>query len=84
MQANDSALPTVGGRIRTLRESQEWTLTAFAQSVGVSKGHLSKIETGHQMPKVVVLLAISEELGVPMNALLGGIRKPSTKRNKGK
>ncbi len=40
----------LGGRIRKLRKAQERTLDSLAQEVGLTKGYLSKVETGRQTP----------------------------------
>ena len=63
-------MSTVGSRIRHLREQDGQTLMAFAERLGLSKGHLSKIETDQQMPRLGMLVLIAAELDVPIAALI--------------
>jgi transcriptional regulator with XRE-family HTH domain len=59
----------VGSRIRSLREAQGVTLSAFAKSVGVSAGLVSQVERGLTDPSLDTLRRIAQALQVPMFSL---------------
>jgi transcriptional regulator with XRE-family HTH domain len=61
----------VGRRIRELR-GFDMTQAEFARRVGVTQGHLSRLERGEKEPGAGVLLAISREFGKSMDWLLTG------------
>jgi transcriptional regulator with XRE-family HTH domain len=61
----------VGRRIRELR-GFDMTQAEFARRVGVTQGHLSRLERGEKEPGAGVLLAISREFGKSVDWLLTG------------
>lgn len=61
----------VGRRIRKLR-GFDMTQAEFARRVGVTQGHLSRLERGEKEPGAGVLLAISREFGKSVDWLLTG------------
>ena len=61
----------VGRRIRELR-GFDMTQAEFARRVGVTQGHLSRLERGEKEPGAAVLLAISQEFGKSVDWLLTG------------
>ena len=61
----------VGRRIRELR-GFDMTQAEFAQRVGVTQGHLSRLERGEKEPGAGVLFAISHEFGKSVDWLLTG------------
>ena len=61
----------VGRRIRELR-GFDMTQAEFARRVGVTQGHLSRLERGEKEPGAGVLLAISQEFGKSVDWLLTG------------
>lgn len=63
---------TLARRLRTHRMHQHMTASALAQTVGISKAMLSKIESAERMPSVPVLLALAEGLGIGLADLFGG------------
>jgi transcriptional regulator with XRE-family HTH domain len=63
---------TLARRLRTHRMHQHMTASALAQTVGISKAMLSKIESAERMPSVPVLLALAEGLGIELSDLFGG------------
>jgi transcriptional regulator with XRE-family HTH domain len=63
---------TLARRLRTHRMHQHMTASALAQTVGISKAMLSKIESAERMPSVPVLLALAEGLGIGLSDLFGG------------
>ncbi|WP_446744467.1 helix-turn-helix domain-containing protein [Silvibacterium acidisoli] len=62
---------SVPSRIRHLRRKNGLTLEALAGSVGIHKGHLSRIETGEKAPSLATLEAIARALRVGMAELFG-------------
>jgi transcriptional regulator with XRE-family HTH domain len=61
----------VGQRIRELR-GLHITQAEFAARIGVSQGHLSRIEHGETEPGAQILLKISREFGKSIEWLLTG------------
>jgi transcriptional regulator with XRE-family HTH domain len=45
------------------------TLTGVAQSIGISKSTLSRLETGQRRPTLELLLALSQTYRVPLDDL---------------
>ena len=62
---------SVPARIRTLRRRNGLTIEALAASVGIHKGHLSRIERGEKSPSLATLEAIARSLGVGMAQIFG-------------
>ena len=63
---------SVGRRIRELR-GFDMTQAEFASRIGITQGHLSRLERGEKEPGAAVLLAISQEVGKSVDWLLTGI-----------
>jgi transcriptional regulator with XRE-family HTH domain len=66
-----TALDQVGGRLRRIRTQRRLTLTAVADSTGISKSTLSRLETGQRRPTLELLLALSQAYRVPLDDLVG-------------
>lgn len=60
----------VGERIRLLRTSQNRTLQEVADSCGLSKSMISKIENDKTVPSVATLVKIAQTLGTNISQLL--------------
>jgi transcriptional regulator with XRE-family HTH domain len=69
----------VGRRIRELR-GFDMTQAEFARRVGVTQGHLSRLERGEKEPGAGVLLAISQEFGKSVDWLLTGKKHGEPKK----
>jgi transcriptional regulator with XRE-family HTH domain len=67
----DSALASIGESLRAVREQQGLTLEEAAALSGVSKSHLSRLESSERQPSVSSLLALSAAFGVTVGALFG-------------
>jgi transcriptional regulator with XRE-family HTH domain len=65
-----AALDQVGPRLKRLRTRRKLTLTAVAESTGISKSTLSRLETGHRRPTLELLLALSHVYRVPLDDLV--------------
>jgi transcriptional regulator with XRE-family HTH domain len=66
-----AALSVIGASLRAAREQRGLTLEQAAELSGLSKSHLSRLESSDRQPSVAALLSLSDALGVPMSALLG-------------
>jgi transcriptional regulator with XRE-family HTH domain len=64
------ALDQVGTRLRRLRIQRRLTLTGVAESTGISKSTLSRLETGSRRPTLELLLALSHAYRVPLDDLV--------------
>ena len=69
----------MGRRIRELR-GFDMTQAEFARRVGVTQGHLSRLERGEKEPGAGVLLAISQEFGKSVDWLLTGKKHVEPKK----
>lgn len=63
-------LVTLGQRIRHFRTSADLTLGELGDAIGVSASQLSLMENGKREPRLTVLSAIAERLGIPVQTLL--------------
>jgi transcriptional regulator with XRE-family HTH domain len=66
-----AALISIGERLRSARESAGLTLDRTAELSGLSKAHLSRLESAERQPSVAALLTLAEALGTPVSTLLG-------------
>lgn len=62
----------LGTRLRHLRRVSGMTIDEVAKQIGVTKGYLSKIETGLSDPSVALLGRLAEAFGVPMSTMFEG------------
>src|SRR6478609_4279515 len=69
--ALDAALEQVGSRLRQLRTRRGITLAALAETTGISKSTLSRLESGQRRPTLELLLALSMAYRVPLDDLVG-------------
>jgi transcriptional regulator with XRE-family HTH domain len=60
----------VGERIRKLRLARGITIDALAKSAGITKGFLSKLETGKKTPAIATLGNIADALNVEASLLM--------------
>jgi len=59
----------IGDRIKSLRRVRKLTLKQLADQVGISEGHMSKIENDKTQPSVGVLHKITQSLHVTIGLL---------------
>jgi transcriptional regulator with XRE-family HTH domain len=64
-------LAEVGPRLRRLRQRRGVTLTALAETTGISKSTLSRLESGKRKPSLELLLPLVEAYHVPLDELVG-------------
>jgi len=69
---------TLGRRVRHLRTQRGLTLDQLAADTGVSASQLSLVENGHREPRLGLLSALAQALGVPTASLLDP--EPPTRR----
>jgi transcriptional regulator with XRE-family HTH domain len=67
----DYAVSALGDRLRAAREARRLTLDQLSASTGVSKPHLSRLESGERQPSVGILVELAAALGTRVGALLG-------------
>jgi len=67
----DTVLVSIGERLRSARERAGLTLDQTAELSGLSKAHLSRLETAERQPSIAALLALADALGTPVSGLLG-------------
>ena len=61
----------LGDRLRSAREAHGLTLDQLAASTGISKAHLSRLESGARQPSVGILVELAGALGTRVGTLLG-------------
>src|ERR1700754_4576573 len=74
MTANDDVLREVGPRLRALRRQAGITLTALAESTGISESTLSRLESGQRRATLELLLPLARMYNVPLDDLVGAPR----------
>lgn len=65
----------IGKTIRTIRKHRELTAKALAESVPMSRAHLSDIEHGHRSPSLNMLSDIARALEIEPADLLYSIAR---------
>jgi transcriptional regulator with XRE-family HTH domain len=66
-----AALTSIGDTLRATREERGLTLEQASDLSGISKSHLSRLESGERQPSVASLLSLSATFGVPVGAFFG-------------
>jgi transcriptional regulator with XRE-family HTH domain len=66
-----ATLGQVGERLRTIRNERGLTLTAAANTTGISKSTLSRLENGERKPSLELLLPLAQAYRVPLDDLVG-------------
>jgi len=61
----------LGDRLRSAREVRGLTLDQLSASTGISKAHLSRLESGARQPSVGILVELAGALGTRVGTLLG-------------
>ncbi|KIH98902.1 XRE family transcriptional regulator [Streptomonospora alba] len=74
----DLDLVTFGQRLRHLRRTRGFTLSDLGERVGRAPSQLSLLENGKREPKLSLLTALSQTLGVSVEELLS--RQPPSRR----
>ncbi len=70
-EALAATLEQVGPRLKRLRSQRGVTLTALAETTGISKSTLSRLETGQRRPSLELLLPLAHAYRVPLDDLVG-------------
>jgi transcriptional regulator with XRE-family HTH domain len=68
---SEATLASIGDRLRSARDRAGLTLDQLAEATGLSKAHLSRLESSERQPSIAALLDLSAALGVQVNVLLG-------------
>ena len=61
----------LGERLRSAREVRGLTMDQLCASTGISKAHLSRLESGARQPSVGILVELAAALGTRVSTLLG-------------
>ncbi|MBV8462285.1 MAG: helix-turn-helix domain-containing protein [Acidimicrobiales bacterium] len=61
----------IGDTLRAIREQQGLTLEQASAVSGLSKSHLSRLESSERQPSVASLLALATAFGVPVGTFFG-------------
>jgi transcriptional regulator with XRE-family HTH domain len=61
----------LGDRLRSAREARGLTMDQLGASTGISKAHLSRLESGARQPSVGILVELAAALGTRVSTLLG-------------
>jgi len=62
-------LAKVGARLRKMRKERGWTLEDLEGRTGLTKPHLSRIESGERQPSLAALFSVARAYGVPFSSL---------------
>jgi transcriptional regulator with XRE-family HTH domain len=74
----DAVLVSIGERLHSARDRAGLTLDQTAELSGLSKAHLSRLESAERQPSIATLLILAETLGTPVSDLLGEERSDTT------
>ncbi len=84
MDETDEIVANFSGKVRSLREKSGASQERFALDAGIDRSYYGKIERNQANPTLRQLIAISRELGVPLEKLFKGLgpgKKPAKKPN---
>jgi len=73
-------MPSVGDRVREVREKKRWTQEKLAEKTALSKGFLSDVENGNSDISSDNLLKVADALGANLDYLLRGETRESPSR----
>lgn len=65
----DSAATPIGAKLRSARTAQGMSLAQVAQTTGLSKGFISRVERDETSPSVSTLVQLCQVLSLPVGAL---------------
>ncbi|MDJ0395827.1 XRE family transcriptional regulator [Rhodococcus sp. G-MC3] len=65
----DPVPPRIGARLKSARAAKRLTLDELADSCGVTKGYLSKLERDHVNASVAMLIRVCAALEIPVGSL---------------
>jgi transcriptional regulator with XRE-family HTH domain len=68
-----AVLRQLGRNLAALRDRRHWSQEKLARTAGVTRGRLSKWETGEHGPPIEGLAALAAALGVGLEEVVAGI-----------
>lgn len=72
MNVHRKTINTIGARVKSIRKSEKLTQEEFAERIGISRAHVSGIETNKDKPSSTVIKMIVKEFGVKEKYLTDG------------
>jgi transcriptional regulator with XRE-family HTH domain len=78
----DEILRVFGRNVKALRMVARLTQPALSERSFLSCENISTLERGKLTPNLLVLLALSDALGVPLAELVEGVRAPTRQRSR--
>ena len=70
---------TLGRNLCALRQRRKWSQEKLARRLGVTRGRLSKWETGEHSPPVEMLPALAAALEAGVEEIVGGLLEVQAK-----
>jgi transcriptional regulator with XRE-family HTH domain len=70
---------TLGRNLCALRRRRKWSQEKLARRLGVTRGRLSKWETGEHSPPMEMLPVLAAALGAGMEEIVGGLLEVQVK-----
>lgn len=71
----EESLSAVGPRLRKLRRDRSVTLADLADTTGISRSTLSRLESGHRRATLEILLRLARAYDVPIDELVSTSRR---------
>lgn len=62
----------IGQRIKSSRETLDWTITRCAKELEITQSYLTQIEQGTKSPSLEVLQKVRTKLNVDLNEIISG------------
>ncbi len=69
--------PSLGDRLRRLRQARSLTIRDVAQAAGLTESFISQLERSHVNPSVASLQRITQVLGTPLGRLFDEVASPN-------
>lgn len=72
-QEANNQLKIFGKHLKALRQSKGISAVELANSCGMDKPHMSRLENGKANPKLTTLIRLSQALGISLGEFLEGL-----------
>lgn len=71
----------IASKIKSLRESVDWSQSVLADKAGVTSAAISLIEKGDRLPSLIVIQKLADAFNVSVAELSGNAEVPSVKKD---